>query len=816
MNELFKKRCVSVLGFYNRKNLGDEAYKIAFNDIFKDDNLEIKFYCTDDIKELPNNTDIVIVGGGDVINEYFMNKINILLKGFTGPIYAFSVGIPYLESGLKYLNIFDHIFVRNYTDYELASKAIGDENVTQIPDACFILKNRLTSSKDFKFKSRGISTKQTRTKYGIALAQPLFHKNAHKNNLLQNLSEIYTDLNNEIHLFAFNTSNSVSESDIMLNLEFADKLTEKGVTVVIRNDIDDPIKMINAIQEMDFMFCSRFHSVVFSLIAETPFMALYTSSKIEKLLKDTNNTNLGCKFLCDSSDKPIFLNRSEIRKCIDNAFDYQSNATNNVNIDFKSKQLIINEKRKRVMYIANKPKDPMVVLNKCKSIFSKTKDEDKAKDYAHTISFLLTGSIQSPYVWGLTQNILKEDFCLETAIKYIHKDIVNKTTNQVFYLPEINYKNKKFITFDDQRCNFEGIHRSGWAYTISGLMHMNAELFDKINESVVYLDTYVDRTFHWGQEALKAADHLPYRQDWIGIIHHTYDTTYSTYNCHELFKNETFLESLKSCKGLITLSEYLAKLVRKSIASLKMKNKVPVYAINHPMEFVDKQWSLCSFLNNNDRKVIQIGAWLRNPFSFYELAFFKNPLRIKKFVLKGAFMDNQFMSDDLLMKLKDLLVPDNNKKGDPACMCRNPIPDNEPACMCRNPNSINKWAFGLYHSIITNLNTVQVVDKITNDDYDDLLAKNILFLNLIDCSAVNTVLEAIVRNTPIFINRHEALEEVLGKNYPGFYDRLEEAEYMITDINTIITVHEYLKHLKKDKFSLETFVKNMDNIISNL
>ena len=56
--------------------------------------------------------------------------------------------------------------------------------------------------------------------------------------------------------------------------------------------------------------------------------------------------------------------------------------------------------------------------------------------------------------------------------------------------------------------------------------------------------------------------------------------------------------------------------------------------------------------------------------------------------------------------------------------------------------------------------TTTAITRLSDDDYDALLTRNIVFLKLVDCSAVNTVIECIERNTVIIVNRHPALEEV--------------------------------------------------------
>ena len=292
-------------------------------------------------------------------------------------------------------------------------------------------------------------------------------------------------------------------------------------------------------------------------------------------------------------------------------------------------------------------------------------------------------------------------------------------------------------------------------------------------------------------------DVLPYRRDWIGVIHHTFDTSHSDYNCVELFKNEDFLISLNHCKGLVVLSEYMAKLIRDALG---VRRIVPVYVIYHPMETVSNMFTMSKLLQNTDRKIVQVGAWLRNPYAIYELPLPTDggPLQIKKAVLKGKEMDLYFPPQNLFEVLNDLLISKENKNL---------------AAICRSSCNTNKYSQGLLKYIQRQFNSVKIIDRLDNDGYDDLLSKNIVFLNLIDCSAVNTVLECIVRNTILLVNRHPALEELLGVDYPGFYKDVIEVAAICQDESRLLRIYTYLTMLDKDRYRLDYFIQCIQDVV---
>ena len=74
---------------------------------------------------------------------------------------------------------------------------------------------------------------------------------------------------------------------------------------------------------------------------------------------------------------------------------------------------------------------------------------------------------------------------------------------------------------------------------------------------------------------------------------------------------------------------------------------------------------------------------------------------------------------------------------------------------------------------------------LSNEDYDEFLTSSISFLNLIDTSANNGVIECIARNIPLLVNAHPAVVEYLGEGYPFYYMSQEGANKKINDISLI-------------------------------
>lgn len=434
-----------------------------------------------------------------------------------------------------------------------------------------------------------------------------------------------------------------------------------------------------------------------------------------------------------------------------------------------------------------------LLLNKVGPFNSKPHDP---KDFAIFLCYLITKQISHPCIWGLMENMSKPDFRLKDAISNIWGTQKLSTD----YFPTLKtFKRKALINLDFLfQKDFKNIHRSGWSYVVGGLMNLDAPRL--LRKSQLLVDTYVDRSFHWGADTLKALKVIPYTNPWIGFIHHTFDTTHSEYNCTKLFENPDFIESLKTCKAIITLSDTLANQIAEKLTDIQ------VYVLTHPTEFVDNMFTMQKFLSNPNKKVVQVGAWLRNPYAIYELSLGNNPLNVTKAALKGREMDQYFAPANYLTSLQAVLMEPTHASSSSGCS-KNP---------CRPKNTTNKYCEGAYNMLEVQYQSVSVIEHIENDEFDTLLSENVVFLNLIDCSAVNTVIECVVRNTPLVINRLPALEELLGKQYPGFYGNLTQAATLCTDLNLISQMSLYISKLDKTKYMLETFIEDFQSIILNL
>lgn len=341
---------------------------------------------------------------------------------------------------------------------------------------------------------------------------------------------------------------------------------------------------------------------------------------------------------------------------------------------------------------------------------------------------------------------------------------------------KINLQNQKTIT----------VHRSGWNFAINALKPLH-------NSQGILFDGFLENTFSWKHrhegfrpssilEKMKrdgAFDELatseekgitPYTQPWVGFLHNPQQMP-EWFNSQDslprIFAKDIWKKSINYCVGLFALSEYHAQWIRQQTGK-------PVSALIHPTEIPEIQFDYNKFKNNPQKKIVQIGWWLRKLNSIYQLPLASNnSQKYEKIKLNPNFFNR---ATEHLTKLTEI----------------------ERERYQLNPDS----------DFVENTKEVQ---HLTDMEYDILLSENIAFVDLYDSSANNAVIECIARATPLLINPLPAVIEYLGKDYPMYFSSLAEAAEKALDTSLILDTHEYLKNCEtRKKLSSEYFRKSFE------
>jgi len=132
----------------------------------------------------------------------------------------------------------------------------------------------------------------------------------------------------------------------------------------------------------------------------------------------------------------------------------------------------------------------------------------------------------------------------------------------------------------------------------------------------------------------------------------------------------------------------------------------------------------------------------------------------------------------------------------------------------------NNWYRHMQQYITLICEQTPILEYVTNDLYDALLTMNLVFLNLVDGSAINTLLECVVRCTPVIVNRHPAVVEVLGEDYPLYYtippgcsQPSPSVHQLLSRPEAVWEAHRYLCRLDKTPYRMTTFVTGLAEIL---
>jgi hypothetical protein len=298
-------------------------------------------------------------------------------------------------------------------------------------------------------------------------------------------------------------------------------------------------------------------------------------------------------------------------------------------------------------------------------------------------------------------------------------------------------------------------HRGGWK-SILEFLEKN-KIIDNINHSNYKLYDTMETHFLWNVNYCS-------KLKWIGILHCTPFTPeyLSSINIQNLFKNQNFINSLDKCIFIVVLSNYIKNYLCSEFK--KIGKNIKVFVLKHPVVNENIiEFDINKFQNNNKKKIIQIGQQLRKMSSIYLLK-----TNYEKIWLSGT------KNIDNVLRILN--------------------------------NEINTY------NISIDLSEVKIHYTETFLEYDLLLSENIVFIELFDASANNTVLECIIRNTPIIINKLPAVVEYLGENYPLYFNNLYDVETLLSE-DKIKAAYEYLKNMDKSDLLIPNFVKSLTTLI---
>lgn len=293
----------------------------------------------------------------------------------------------------------------------------------------------------------------------------------------------------------------------------------------------------------------------------------------------------------------------------------------------------------------------------------------------------------------------------------------------------------------------QGAHRHGWAEVVAAMK--------EVEGGPLILDDFMDYTFD-SKTKSKRRYNRAYKKPWVGILHHppTVPEWYKRGGLGflDIVKLPLFQESAPHLKCIIVLSEYLRDAIKDHVAA-------PVVAIKHPFGESVTKFQPQKFIAASPRNVMQIGWYMKNTMAIHQLY----PVATFRKVH---------------VKPQELWIERAHK-------------------LCRE-HYRNRLKRGQTY----------VTGYMQASEYDQTVCTSVGFMELIDASANNTILDYMGRKAPLILNRHPAAEEYLGADYPLFYDEFEHAHELL-DVDLCLRAHRYLKAMDMSDLSLDFFVSRL-------
>ena len=235
---------------------------------------------------------------------------------------------------------------------------------------------------------------------------------------------------------------------------------------------------------------------------------------------------------------------------------------------------------------------------------------------------------------------------------------------------------------------------------------------------------------------------------WVGFLHNVPKHPPQTKEIYSIFDLdlERMIET-DSWKKSIFYCKNIFVFSQYIKCFLLEKTDVSITVLKHPTFFPDVKFDINHFMKCKLKQLTLVGHWNRN---------FQSIFDIDTCYKKNLLVSEQFLNESI-------------------------------------------------HRVYAVNDTVEFFDWLPNDQYDKLLSSSVIFCPLFDCSACNTILDCIARNTPILLPRLPAAEEYLGLDYPLFYDSLEEASSKIDNCENVLKAHRHLFEMNKKDLTFDYF-----------
>ena len=248
---------ILLYGYYNKYNFGDDLFEFILKKYLDSKNISYIISNSSNLNEIYKtnlNIDMIMFGGGEIINDYFMIPIFKYIKYnnlYNIPIYGTSIGYDN-ESNNMYITFFDKCIFRNKLNIIDNIKYFFDN------DLIFGLKRY----------------------YNPILKNPIKNTIGYYliDKINDNIVNLLIDFTNNIKdMYIINFVVFDKTTDIIIINNIIKKCNLINYNIIIKNDI---LEIINEMIINDKHLCIRFHSHVICYLYKLQFISFSLTSKV--------------------------------------------------------------------------------------------------------------------------------------------------------------------------------------------------------------------------------------------------------------------------------------------------------------------------------------------------------------------------------------------------------------------------------------------------------------------------------------------------------------------------------------------------------
>lgn len=285
-----------------------------------------------------------------------------------------------------------------------------------------------------------------------------------------------------------------------------------------------------------------------------------------------------------------------------------------------------------------------------------------------------------------------------------------------------------------------GDRRARWATALRALGPLHAS-------GGVLFDECVDATFGW-VDPLRSTRRV-HVTPWVGCVHGVpappaHLVPFARHGLPALWRTPELQRSLEHCRGLFTFTERAGDWLRDHTS-------IPVSVVPRPFDAPRAQFDFERFARGSERQLVQLGWWMTRLNAICDLPIvIGNALGVSKI------------------------------RGVPAAHHRMAVG------LARADRERDGWSAPGAILATTDAGALAPADRVR------VFETAVVFADLYDANADPVVAECIGSATPVLVNRHPAVVEYLGREYPLYFDSLDDAAAKVVDLDVIESAHQRL------------------------